>query len=454
MQRLVPEARVVVAHGQMGEDELERAMLDFIGKKYDVLLATTIIENGLDIPNVNTIIINRADRYGLSQLYQLRGRVGRSDRPAYAYLLIPPETTLSPIAKKRLAAIREFSDLGSGFRVAALDLEIRGAGNLLGGEQSGHIETVGFEMYMKLLEQAVRELKGEDLVDDVRAVVNLRVDLKIDESYVPDMNQRLMIYRKIADARTDDELDQILSELRDRYGPCPKRSSTWSSTGRIRIMADRLGWSRSTAKARRWLIEVQAGYPGQASECGAAAQGGRRRADTTLVPPATIKLDLRAGPKSTAPKTAAGSGTAAGRGWAPRPRPGRAQARAGGRPGQPPARSRQASRRKRFSSRRRKTPTRRAGCSQGCAVCWPNWPGYNRGSSYEERYLLAASCRRLFWDGLIGRDSRAGPRQGERRDHHPDRVPAHSVRGASGAAESARPGPAVRCRAGQDSSRK
>ncbi len=182
VQRLVPEARVVVAHGQMGEDALEKAMLDFIGKKYDVLLATTIIENGLDIPNVNTILINRADRYGLSQLYQLRGRVGRSDRPAYAYLLIPPETTLSPVAKKRLAAIREFSDLGSGFRVAALDLEIRGAGNLLGGEQSGHIETVGFEMYMRLLEQAVRELKGEELLDDVRAVVNLRVDLKIDPS--------------------------------------------------------------------------------------------------------------------------------------------------------------------------------------------------------------------------------------------------------------------------------
>ena len=173
VRRLVPEARVVVGHGQMNEDALERAMLDFIARKFDVLLATTIVENGLDIPNANTIIINRADRYGLSQLYQLRGRVGRSDRPAYAYLLIPPEDNLSPVAKKRLAAIKEFSDLGSGFRVAALDLEIRGAGNLLGGEQSGHIETVGFEMYMKLLEQAVRELKGEEIDDDVRATVNL-----------------------------------------------------------------------------------------------------------------------------------------------------------------------------------------------------------------------------------------------------------------------------------------
>src|SRR5947208_8664253 len=211
IQRLVPEARVVVGHGQMSEDELEKAMVVLRLREYDVLLATTIVENGLDIPNANTIIINRADRYGLSQLYQLRGRVGRSDRPAYAYLLIPPEDSLSPVAKKRLAAIKEFSDLGSGFRVAALDLEIRGAGNLLGGEQSGHIETVGFEMYMKLLEETVRELKGEDIEDDLRATVNLGVDLRIDETYVPDMNQRLMLYRKVAAAPKDDEMTRVLA---------------------------------------------------------------------------------------------------------------------------------------------------------------------------------------------------------------------------------------------------
>ena len=194
--RLVPEARVGVGHGQMNEEELERVMVEFVAHKYDVLLATTIIENGLDIPNANTIIVNRADRYGLSQLYQLRGRVGRSDRRAYAYLLVPPEDSLSPVAKKRLAAIREFSDLGSGFRVAALDLEIRGAGNLLGGEQSGHIEAVGFDMYMKLLEETIKELKGEEIEDDLRATVNLRVDLRVDESYIPDVNQRLTVYRR------------------------------------------------------------------------------------------------------------------------------------------------------------------------------------------------------------------------------------------------------------------
>ena len=239
--RLVPDARVVVGHGQMTEDGLERAMLDFVARKYDVLVATTIVENGLDIPNANTMIINRADRYGLAQLYQLRGRVGRSDRAAYAYLLVPPEDNLSPVAKKRLAAIREFSDLGSGFRVAALDLEIRGAGNLLGGEQSGQIETVGFEMYMTLLEQTVRELKGEEIEDDARAAVNLRVDLKVDETYIPDMNQRLMIYRQMASARRDEDLERTLADVRDRYGPLPPSVLNLADYGRIRIMADRLG---------------------------------------------------------------------------------------------------------------------------------------------------------------------------------------------------------------------
>jgi len=295
VQRLVPEARIVVAHGQMGEDELERAMLDFISRKYDVLLATTIIENGLDIPNVNTILINRADRYGLSQLYQLRGRVGRSDRPAYAYLLIPPEASLSAVAKKRLAAIREFSDLGSGFRVAALDLEIRGAGNLLGGEQSGHIETVGFEMYMKLLEQAVRELKGEEVTDDVRAVVNLRVDLKIDPSYVPEMNQRLMIYRKIADARSDRELDEILNELRDRYGPMPETVEHLEQYGRIRIMADRLGIESIDREAQTVVIKFRPDTQGQRLNVERLLTVVGSREDTKLVPPATIRMDLRSG---------------------------------------------------------------------------------------------------------------------------------------------------------------
>jgi transcription-repair coupling factor (superfamily II helicase) len=289
LQRLVPEAKVVVGHGQMGEDTLERAMLDFVARKFDVLLATTIVENGLDIPNANTIIINRADRYGLSQLYQLRGRVGRSDRPAYAYLLIPPEDNLSPVAKKRLAAIKEFSDLGSGFRVAALDLEIRGAGNLLGGEQSGHIEAVGFEMYMKLLEQTVRELKGEELEDDARANVNLRVDLKIEESYVPDMNQRLMLYRKVAAARREEEIDRVLDEAADRYGPLPDSVLNLADYGRIRVMADRLGIESIDRDGRTVVLKFR---PQAKIDPVRLIALVRQRPELTLVPPAALRLSL------------------------------------------------------------------------------------------------------------------------------------------------------------------
>jgi transcription-repair coupling factor (superfamily II helicase) len=288
--RLVPEARVVVGHGQMSEEELERAMVDFVAHKFDVLLATTIIENGLDIPNANTIIINRADRYGLSQLYQLRGRVGRSDRRAYAYLLIPPEEALSPVAKKRLAAIREFSDLGSGFRVAALDLEIRGAGNLLGGEQSGHIEAVGFDMYMKLLEQTIKELKGEETEDEIRANVNLRVDLRIDDDYIPDMNQRLTVYRRMAAVRTDDELERLVLEVRDRYGPPPESVLNLAEYASIRLLADRIGLESVDREASVVVLKFR---PDAKLDPAWLFRVVQQRGDVTLVPPATLKLDLK-----------------------------------------------------------------------------------------------------------------------------------------------------------------
>ena len=290
--RLVPEAKLAVGHGQMGEEQLEKTMLDFMAHKHDVLVATTIVENGLDIPNENTIIINRADRYGLSQLYQLRGRVGRSDRPAYAFLLIPPEDNLSQVAKKRLAAIKEFSDLGSGFRVAALDLEIRGAGNLLGGEQSGHMESVGFEMYTKLLEETVRELKGEDIEDDLRATVNLRVDLKIDEGYIPDMNQRLMVYRRIASARNEQELERAVEEVRDRYGPLPTTILNLADYGRIRVMADRLGVETVDREGDRVVFRFR---PQTRLDPAQLVSFIQRRADVTLVPPSGLRLDLKQG---------------------------------------------------------------------------------------------------------------------------------------------------------------
>jgi transcription-repair coupling factor (superfamily II helicase) len=321
LTRLVPEAKVVVGHGQMGEHQLEQAMIDFVARKFDILLATTIVENGLDIPNVNTIIINRADRYGLSQLYQLRGRVGRSDRPAYAYLLIPPELSLSAVAKKRLAAIREFSDLGSGFRVAALDLEIRGAGNLLGGEQSGHIEAIGFEMYMKLLEQAVRELKGEDLEDEVRASVNLGIDIKIEDSYVPDMAQRLVVYRKVAASRSETELGDVLAEVRDRYGPLPDSVLNLAEYGRIRVMADKLGLESIDRQGQVVVLKFRenAQRASHAPDPVRVMKLLQQRRDVQLLPPSTLKLNLagQAGPGPAGSEARPGSARPGGSGPGP-----------------------------------------------------------------------------------------------------------------------------------------
>lgn len=265
-------------------------MVDFVQHKHDVLLATTIIENGLDIPNANTIIVNHAERFGLAQLYQLRGRVGRSDRRAYAYLLVPPEATLSPVARQRLTAIREFSDLGSGFRIAALDLEIRGAGNLLGGEQSGHIESIGFDLYVKLLDQTVRELKGEEIEDKVRAAVNLNLDLKIDEGYIPDMNQRLMVYRRVAAARTETDLTDVLDELCDRYGPIPPSVATLAEYGRIRLLADRLGVETIDRDGHLLVIKFRTTTTVDPVRL---IRFVERRPDVVLKPPAMLTMDLR-----------------------------------------------------------------------------------------------------------------------------------------------------------------
>jgi transcription-repair coupling factor (superfamily II helicase) len=241
IKRLVPEARVIVGHGQMPEAELEKAMLAFVEGRADVLVATTIIENGLDIPRANTLIVNRADRYGLAQLYQLRGRVGRSDRRANAYLLVPPQQVLSEIARKRLAAIQEFSDLGAGFRIAALDLELRGAGNLLGGQQSGHIEAVGLDLYVKLLEQTILELKGEARGETPRATLNLRLDLRIPSDFVPETHQRLMLYKRVSQLRDAAESEGLLAEIRDRYGAPPRAVLELVAYAGLRLRAEQLG---------------------------------------------------------------------------------------------------------------------------------------------------------------------------------------------------------------------
>ncbi|HEX5233718.1 MAG TPA: transcription-repair coupling factor [Silvibacterium sp.] len=241
IQDLVPAARIAVGHGQMGEGALEKVMLSFMHHEHDVLVATTIIENGLDIPLANTIIINRADRHGLSELYQLRGRVGRSNRRAYAYLLIPPEQELTAIARARLAALKEFSDLGAGFKIAALDLELRGAGNMLGGEQSGHIEAVGFELYTTMLEEAVGKLKGEERVERTTTQLSLGIGLRIDESYIAEENQRLRMYKKIAGVQSESEIADVRAELEDRYGPVPGSVRHLLDAALLRVECERVG---------------------------------------------------------------------------------------------------------------------------------------------------------------------------------------------------------------------
>ena len=276
VQRLVPEARVAVAHGQQPEKELEKAMLAFVEGRADVLVSTTIIENGLDIPRVNTMIVNRADHYGLAQLYQLRGRVGRSDRRAYAYLMVPPDRVLSEVARKRLSAMREFSDLGAGFRIAALDLELRGAGNLLGGQQSGHIEAVGLDLYVKLLEQAVLELRGQPPREGPRAALNLRLDLRLPAQYVPDSDQRISLYKRLSQAREEAEVEALLAEVRDRYGPPPPEVHALLRYAAARLRAERLGlqqvdagtgalslrFSASASLSPARLVELVRGLPG------------------------------------------------------------------------------------------------------------------------------------------------------------------------------------------------
>jgi transcription-repair coupling factor (superfamily II helicase) len=260
VKRIVPGARVGVGHGQMGEKDLEDVMMKFVGHELDVLVSTTIIENGIDIPLANTMVVNRADTFGLAQLYQLRGRVGRSNRQAYAYLLIPSEAELTSIARKRLAAIREFADLGAGFRIAALDLELRGAGNLLGGQQSGFINAVGFDLYCQMLERAVRELRGERIEDEQPATsINLGVDVRIPEDYISDVNQRLRTYKRISAAGTDAAVAEVRTEIADRFGPPPESFENLLGYARVRNRATALGVASIDLDRSRLAIKLGEG---------------------------------------------------------------------------------------------------------------------------------------------------------------------------------------------------
>jgi transcription-repair coupling factor (superfamily II helicase) len=253
LRQIVPGVRITVGHGQLDEEELSRRMHAFTRGDFDVLLATTIIENGIDIPNVNTMIVHRADRFGLAQLYQLRGRVGRSNQLAYCYFLVPEDRVLSEAARKRLAALREFSDLGAGFRIAARDLEIRGAGNLLGGEQSGHIGTVGIETYLKLLEETVREMRGETVEEAPSVALDLPVQMSIPPDYVDDANLRMELYRKIS----EEPEKEMLAELLDRFGPLPSSVETLVEVAALKRLAESLRVQSISAKSGELVIRLR-----------------------------------------------------------------------------------------------------------------------------------------------------------------------------------------------------
>jgi transcription-repair coupling factor (superfamily II helicase) len=290
VQRLAPTARIGVAHGQMEEKELERVMLKFMQAEYDVLVATALIENGLDIPRANTIIVNHAERFGLADLYQLRGRVGRSNRRAYAYFLVAAEETLTPTARRRLAALKEFSELGAGFRLAALDLELRGAGNLLGAEQHGHLNAIGIDLYLKMLEQTVEELKGAPQKIEVRTTLNLGLDIKIPDSYVADESQRLRLYKRISSLATPEARGELEAELADRYGPIPPSVSNLLSYGLLKSAAEQLLVQSIERKAEDIWMRFHEQTPLEPRRITTFV---RRRREASLRPDGVLRFRLR-----------------------------------------------------------------------------------------------------------------------------------------------------------------
>lgn len=261
LQQLVPEARVVVAHGQMSEVALEQAMLDFVDGKFDILCATAIIESGLDIPRANTILIDRADLFGLAQLYQLRGRVGRSHERAYCYLIVPPASAISDDARARIEALERHTELGSGFQIASLDLEIRGGGDLLGAEQSGTVASVGFDLFCHMLQDAVKQLRGEDMLDEVEPDLNFDVEALLPESYIDEVGVRLSLYKRLASAEDEQEVQEIAAEVEDRFGPPPREAKNLVSQMRIKAELRRLRALGCDANPRSVTLHLRQDTP-------------------------------------------------------------------------------------------------------------------------------------------------------------------------------------------------
>ena len=248
LHNLVPEAKLGVAHGQLTEHELESIMLDFVDREYHVLVCTSIIESGLDMPNVNTLIVERADAFGLAQLYQLKGRVGRTDRQAYAYFFYPRHVTLRELAQKRLEVLQEFSSLGSGMHVAMKDMEIRGAGNVLGAQQHGNMDSIGFDLYSRMLSQEVSHMKGEATAAEFTPLLSLGVTAYFPKEYILDETLKIEFYRRLAEATEDQQLSQIEEELRDRFGPMPLEAQMLLKVAAFRPRAKPLGIQKRQAK--------------------------------------------------------------------------------------------------------------------------------------------------------------------------------------------------------------
>lgn len=258
IEQLLPDVRFTMLHGQMPEEDIEDILMDFMNQRYDLLITTAIIENGIDMPNVNTLIVDRADAFGLSQLYQIRGRVGRSNKQAYAYFFHPGAKVLTEQAQKRLSTLLEYQELGSGFKVAMRDLEIRGAGNLLGKEQSGDIMDVGYELYIKLLDDAVKRLKGEELEIEVRCAVNLKSDFYLPDDYISDTRQKIEFYKRFESARTEEEVDKVAAEMKDRFGSAPQTAQIFILVEKIRTLSSLAGFE-SVFEEQKGTIQLKAG---------------------------------------------------------------------------------------------------------------------------------------------------------------------------------------------------
>lgn len=266
VRSLVPKAAIGILHGQLTEEEIEETLVDFYNRKYDILVTTTIIESGIDMPNVNTLIVKRADMFGLSQLYQIRGRVGRSDKKAYAYMFYPSKNLITEQAEKRLNTIFEYQELGAGFKVAMRDLEIRGAGNLLGREQSGDIMEVGFDLYVKMLEEAIQKVKGEEVKVEVRTAINLKTNFFLPSEYITDTKQKIEFYKRFEGAGSVDEIEELSLEMEDRFGELPKEAKTFVELEKIRTLSSNLGFEFVTEKTNEILFKCGTYFRGNPNQ--------------------------------------------------------------------------------------------------------------------------------------------------------------------------------------------